>query len=244
MHPSALQIGEKFLELYVTTEVKRILDVGSRDVNGSLRIFCPAGIEYIGVDLEAGPGVDVVLKDGYDYPFQDEYFDLIVSTSCFEHDGMFWLAFLEQLRILSKSGTLYINAPSNGAYHGYPYDNWRFYPDAALALEAWARRNGQEVFVIESFIGPQIGSGWNDYVMIFQKTAPARLGQRRVFEFFPGSYNIRKFGHQEIINFASHPQDDQIIGALRAKVTELTVLVEQLRRGEPRQRQGSQAITE
>jgi hypothetical protein len=229
MHPSALQIGQKFLELYWTAaETKRILDIGARDINGSLRTFCPSGAEYIGVDLEAGPGADVVLKDAYDYPFPDEYFDAIVSTSCFEHDGMFWLAFLEQLRVLSKSGTMYINAPSNGAYDGYPYDNWRFYPDAALALEAWARRNGQEVFVIESFIAPQIGSGWNDYVMIFQKTAPAGLDQRRVFEFFPGSYNIRKFGHQGIINFASHPQDEQMIGALRAKVAELTAIVEQL----------------
>jgi SAM-dependent methyltransferase len=232
MHPSALQIGQKFLELYCTKQAKRILDIGSRAVNGSLRAFCPAGTEYIGVDLEAGPGADVVLRDAYDYPFPDEYFDLIVSTSCFEHDGMFWLAFLEQLRVLAKSGTMYINAPSNGAYHGYPYDNWRFYPDAALALEAWARRNGQEVFVIESFIGPQIETGWNDCVMIFQKTAPARLDQRRVFECFPGSYNIRTFGHQEIINFSSHPQDEQVIGALREKVTELSELVVQLRRGE------------
>src|SRR6266567_3849172 len=226
MHPSALQIGQKFLELYWNKEFKRILDVGARDINGSLRTFCPGGAEYIGVDLEGGAGVDVVLKDAYDYPFSDEHFDLIVSTSCFEHDGMFWLSFLEQLRVLSKSGSLYINAPSNGAYHGYPYDNWRFYPDASLALEAWARRNGREAFMIESFIGPQIEMGWNDCVMVFQKQVPANPEWRCVFDFFPGSYNIRKLGHQGVINFASHPQDEQIIWTLSAKVAELSALVD------------------
>jgi Methyltransferase domain len=229
MHPSAFQLGEKFFELYWKPSFKRILDIGARDVNGSLRSFCPQGAEYVGVDLESGAGVDVILKDPYSYPFPDEYFDVIVSTSCLEHDRMFWLSFLEQLRVLSRFGSMYVNAPSNGAYHGYPFDNWRFYPDAALALEAWARRNGKEAFVIESFIGPQIETGWNDCVMIFQKEAPTDF-QQSIADFFPGSHNIRKFGHQKVINFASHPQDEQIIGALRGRVSELTALVEQLKR--------------
>jgi SAM-dependent methyltransferase len=231
MHPSAFQIGKKIFDIYWKNEFKRILDVGARDVNGSLRAFCPSGAEYVGVDLEAGPGVDIVLKDPYDYPFPNEHFDLVVSTSCFEHDGMFWLGFLEQLRVLSHSGTLYINAPSNGAYHGYPNDNWRFYPDASLALEAWARRNRQEAFVIESFIAPKIEMGWNDCVMIFQKVVAASRRRRYVFEFFPGSYNIRKFGHQEVLNFSPYSQDEQMIEALTEKVSELSKLVEQLRSG-------------
>jgi SAM-dependent methyltransferase len=37
----------------------RVCEVGSRDVNGGIRDLVDAGT-YIGIDLEAGPGVDVV----------------------------------------------------------------------------------------------------------------------------------------------------------------------------------------
>jgi len=56
-----LDFGRRAIE---KTDVsgKRIIEIGARDVNGSFRqiveAFEPA--EYIGVDIEAGPGVDTV----------------------------------------------------------------------------------------------------------------------------------------------------------------------------------------
>jgi hypothetical protein len=140
MHASASELGHIFFQLYWKEGFRRILDIGSFDINGSLRQHCPAAAEYVGIDLSKGPGVDFVLEDPYRYPFPPSHFDLIVSTSCFEHDPMFWLTFIEASRVLSPNGFMYINAPSNGWYHTHPWDNWRFYPDAALALESWARR--------------------------------------------------------------------------------------------------------
>jgi SAM-dependent methyltransferase len=228
MHPSALQIGQKFLELYWQTSFGRILDVGSRDINGSLRTFRPADAEYIGIDLEPGKGVDVVLDDPYKYPFPDGYFDIVLSTSCLEHDRLFWLGFLEQVRVLSGQGVIYINAPSNGAYHGYPYDNWRFYPDASLALEEWSCRMGRELYMVESFIAPKIEMGWNDCVMVFCKASPETLIQNSLFSHFPGSHNIRRFGSQEIINFSLLPQDEQIINSLNNRIAELNAVIANL----------------
>src|SRR5579872_6529357 len=117
MHPSALEFGRHFLDCYGGKTPRRILDVGSRDLNGSLRAFCPPGAEFVGIDLDEGAGVDVVLKDPYAYPFDDQYFDLVVSTSCLEHDQMFWLTFLECLRVVKPGGFVYFNCPSNGPYH-------------------------------------------------------------------------------------------------------------------------------
>ncbi len=39
MHDTAYEIGQKFLGLYWTHDFGRIFDVGSRDVNGTLKDF-------------------------------------------------------------------------------------------------------------------------------------------------------------------------------------------------------------
>lgn len=117
-------------ETYWRAEFKNILDIGSRNVNGTLRDVRPEGCGYLCVDLGAGPGVDLVLSDPHQLPLAEQSFDMVVSTSCLEHDPMFWLTFLEMCRILRHGGYIYINGP----YHGYPYDHWRFYPDSGMAL--------------------------------------------------------------------------------------------------------------
>jgi hypothetical protein len=224
MHASASEFGRIFFQLYWKEGFRRILDIGSLDINGSLRQHCPPGAEYIGIDLSEGPGVDLVLHDPYRYPFQVDHFDLIVSTSCFEHDPMFWLTFLEASRVLSQNGFLYINAPSNGWYHTHPWDNWRFYPDSALALESWGRRSGIFMHVIESFIaGRTSGDVWNDCVMIFSKTQT--YAGPFVSDAIKVAYNIRKAGNAELHNSSPYPEDMTIIRDQDAKIRELTSLL-------------------
>jgi SAM-dependent methyltransferase len=190
MHPSARDLGRLLFENYWRSGFRRVLDIGSLDVNGSLREFTPPGAEYIGIDLESGKGVDLVLDDPYTYPFEDNWFNLIVSTSCFENDPMFWLTFLEVGRVLAPGGALYINAPSSGSYHTHPWDNWRFYPDASHALEMWAARSGAALHVVESFCVTG-RDHWNDYVMIFTKGTPDPA-QHLISDQLTGLQNIRQ----------------------------------------------------
>lgn len=168
MHDTAMAIGSAFFRVYGRPGC-RILDVGSYDVNGTLRLVAPVASHYVGVDIQRGPGVDIVLPDPYRYPFVNRSFDLVVSTSCFEHDPMFWLTFTEMSRVMRDDGAMYINAPSNGPYHGYPMDCWRFYADAHVGLVEWARRSEQPVSMVESFIGPLSRDGWLDSVMVFRR---------------------------------------------------------------------------
>jgi hypothetical protein len=107
MHDTAFKTGEGFFRCY-GHEGCKILDVGSMNVNGTLREFAPKGSEYVGVDLTAGPGVDVVLtKPGY-LPFPRDSFDLVISTSSLEHDPMFWLTFSEMCCVAKCTVTLWI----------------------------------------------------------------------------------------------------------------------------------------
>jgi SAM-dependent methyltransferase len=196
MHDTAYEIGRLFFHSYVSAG-NLILDIGSMNINGSLHDFRPPGSSYVGVDLAAGSGVDVVVKTNSQLAFVEGVFDIVVSTSCFEHDVMFWITFLEMCRVLKRGGYLYLNAPSRGAYHQYPIDAWRFFPDAGVALRDWARLNENEIELLESFVTENKNDIWNDCVMIFGKSSdPARLP---VSESYRLALNIRRWPNLEDI---------------------------------------------
>jgi SAM-dependent methyltransferase len=170
MHKSAYEIGAKFLDRYMAPEMNSILEVGAFDVNGSLKDFKRQDCEWVGVDLEPGKGVDIVIERASKLPFEDNSFDLVVATSVFEHDPTFWLTFNEMLRVVKADGFIYICAPSNGWVHRYPMDVYRFYPDAGIGLVEWGRREFSELELVESFISERDGDVWNDFCAVFSKT--------------------------------------------------------------------------
>ncbi|PZU10351.1 methyltransferase domain-containing protein [Sphingomonas sp.] len=170
MHQTAMEHADLFFRTYLDKRSSlRIVEIGSQNVNGSIRSKAPESSEYVGVDFVDGPGVDVVLEDPYVFPFADDSFDVCVSSSCLEHPEFFWLAYMEMLRIVRPSGLVYLNVPSNGDVHRWPVDCWRFYPDSGLALQNWARRQGVAATLLESFVGSQRSGSWNDFVAVFVK---------------------------------------------------------------------------
>jgi len=93
MHITSLISGKAFSESY-GIQNGLVVDIGGRNVNGSLRSFFETkGIHFLCVDMESDPSVDIVIPPGEKLPFEDSSVDLIVSTSCFEHDPCFWLTF-------------------------------------------------------------------------------------------------------------------------------------------------------
>lgn len=109
---------------------KSILEVGSRDENGSVRpsierLF-PA--QYIGVDIRPGKRVDQIC-DAVDLvkTFGPESFDVLISTEMLEHAENWREAVSNFKRILRPEGVLFITTRSVGfPYHGYPADYWRY----------------------------------------------------------------------------------------------------------------------
>jgi SAM-dependent methyltransferase len=175
MHDTAYEHGRLFFQVYGANQLRTVVDLGSQDVNGTLRDHCPPGTHYIGLDMAPAKGVDIVV--GTNLPIADNTIDAIVTSSAFEHDVCFWETFLELARILRPGGLLYVNAPSNDAFHRYPLDCWRFYPDAGVALVQWAARRGIEIEVMESFVALPKAEAWADFVAVFRKAGGPPLSR-------------------------------------------------------------------
>ena len=210
----------------------RILEVGSLNVNGSLRDAAAPGTQYVGLDFESGPSVDFVLKPGEDFPVDADSFDLVMASSVFEHDMRFWDTFLRMCRAAKAGGHIYVNTPSNGTVHRYPMDCWRFYPDAGLALAEYARANGMEIDLIESFIGNRHSDVWNDFVAVFRKGPSAEpLNTSFVYQRYP-SLNARTWQSGAVYNASDNTEDMKLIDELRRQCDGLsgqTAELEQVR---------------
>lgn len=212
MHPTAMHNCKLFFETY-SENIKqhskvKMVEIGSQDVNGSLRSIAPSDFEYIGVDFVKGDGVDIILNSPYSLPFENDSIDIVLSSSCFEHSEMFWLIFMEIMRILKPEGLFYLNVPSNGSFHRYPVDCWRFYPDSGSALISWAKINGINAALLESYICNQNLDEWNDFVAVFVKDEfYVRKYKRRILDNFKDIKNGKKYGVDGLINKSDKSED-------------------------------------
>jgi SAM-dependent methyltransferase len=112
-HPHQLQFVRAVSEhLAADYSGIRVLEIGAFDVNGSIRP-CFAGSQYLGVDLIAGPGVDLVQEgDAVDHP--DGAYDLTASCECFEHNPKWRETFLNMLRMTRPGGVLLFTCATTG----------------------------------------------------------------------------------------------------------------------------------
>lgn len=105
----------------------RVLDVGSGDINGNNRdLFTDC--DYIGCDVYAAPNVDLVCRAA-DLPFVDGYFDVIVSSECFEHDPQTPETFRKIVRLLRPGGLFFFTCattgrPEHGTRRTSPDQSW------------------------------------------------------------------------------------------------------------------------
>lgn len=91
---------------------RKVLEIGSADVNGTIRPFFQ-GSDYIGVDICAGKGVDLV-GYGDKVDLGNLHFDLTISCECFEHNPQWIETFLNMHRMTKNDGFLVFSCASRG----------------------------------------------------------------------------------------------------------------------------------
>lgn len=105
----------------------RVLEVGSRDVNGSVSHLFD---DYTGCDMIDGPNVDVVCSaDHLIETFGSESFDLVICLETLEHIRDWQWAIYNIKSVTKKGGFIIVSAPApHFKYHPHPRDYWRFTP--------------------------------------------------------------------------------------------------------------------
>lgn len=128
MHQSVLDFGKLYFDPYHVAWRQRVLEVGSRNVNGSLRQSIePHCQEYVGIDIEDGLGVDIVMPaEDLTKRFKSE-FDIVICTEMLEH-AEDWRTAINQMKyVLIGDGQIFITTRGPGfPYHEYPGDHWRY----------------------------------------------------------------------------------------------------------------------
>jgi SAM-dependent methyltransferase len=103
-------LGDYFID-------KIVLDVGSGDINGNNR-YLFTNSKYEGNDVIQAKNVTIVSKTK-DLPFENNTFDTIISTECFEHDPTYKESFLKIYDMLKPNGLFLFTCASTGrAEHG------------------------------------------------------------------------------------------------------------------------------
>lgn len=86
----------------------------------------------VGIDLEAGPGVDIV--SNLETTPSKVLYDHIDCVSVLEHSKAPWLLAAGIENALRAGGTLLLSVPWVWRFHGYPSDYWRFTPEGVRVL--------------------------------------------------------------------------------------------------------------
>ncbi len=126
-HPQQAEYFTSVREHYPAHfERARVLEVGSLDINGSVRDLFSA-CDYTGVDLQPGPGVDLACP-GHLLALPTASFDTVISAECFEHNPFWRESLANMLRMARPGGLVLVSCATTGRKeHGTSRTN----PDAS-----------------------------------------------------------------------------------------------------------------
>jgi SAM-dependent methyltransferase len=99
----------KFPNYFINSKV---LEVGSLDINGSMRSFF-SECDYLGIDIGEGQGVDLVVQ-GQEYDAPDESYDVCASGECFEHNPYWAETFSNMVRMCKSGGLVLFTCATTG----------------------------------------------------------------------------------------------------------------------------------
>lgn len=113
-HPEQRSFVSLVKDFFIdNVENLEIIEIGSYEVNGAIREIFQNCKKYIGADLAAGPGVDIICE-GHKLDFPTNSFDLALSCECFEHDPFWVETFKNMMRMTKPNGLVVVTCATLG----------------------------------------------------------------------------------------------------------------------------------
>ncbi len=110
-----------------------VAEIGAFRVEGQEKMSDLSGLipgaHRVGLDLRAGPGVDVV-ADGASLPLADESFPTVLVLETVEHAGDPMAIAREAFRVCAPGGCVLLTTVLDFRIHNHPHDYFRFTPGA------------------------------------------------------------------------------------------------------------------
>jgi SAM-dependent methyltransferase len=143
---------------------KRVLDVGSGNINGNNRYLFD-NCHYDGNDVIEANNVTVVSKTK-DLPFVNQLFDTIISTECFEHDPEYAKSFVKIHNMLKPGGLFCFTCastdrPEHGTRRTTPGDSYGTIGNLDDMSDYYKNLTAQDVNDVIPF--NQLFSAWDTY---------------------------------------------------------------------------------
>lgn len=129
-HEILAWLRERVAPLMINTQ--RVAEIGAYNVNGSARdALQTPSMEWIGLDREPGPCVDVVCQADAWLSQHRASFDCVIACESYEHDPNFWVTNAAARYALKVGGLYIVTTPTLAfPYHSYGGDFFRFTEDA------------------------------------------------------------------------------------------------------------------
>jgi SAM-dependent methyltransferase len=127
-----IDIISKTLPVYEPIYEFGALQVPGQEAFTDIRAMFPDK-KYFGCDMRMGPRVDLILNlHNIDLP--SETASTVIALDTFEHVEYPYKAMAEIYRILKPDGMVILSSVMNFPIHDYPYDYWRYTPEAFKSL--------------------------------------------------------------------------------------------------------------
>lgn len=126
MHSAAYE----WVAQHATEDAVSVLDIGGRNINGSVRGLFSGADPYVALDILPGEGVDIV-ADAADWT-PDRDYDVVVCTEVFEHTAT-WPAICATIFAALRPGGIAIltmagpGRPQHSALDGGPLRTGEYY---------------------------------------------------------------------------------------------------------------------
>lgn len=169
MHPAVMEYVQfQAARHHDRINLGRVLEIGAQDVNGTVRAIFHDAASYVGNDIVAGHGVDVIGPiETVDLPA--DWFDVVVSTEVLEHHRHPYEVVRVAYRVLKRGGVVILTAAGPGRPpHGAngerrPQPGEWYHNIDPLGLEGWLRLAGfddVEIDVLGSDVRATAVKGW------------------------------------------------------------------------------------